>query len=159
MENKHSQYAISKGNLMEPNLVFIEGGRHILGSAEEDVLFARDNLERTVTVASFYMDETEVANIHWLEYLHYALQDSGQQYYDEALPDTTVWAAELAFNDPYIDHYLRYPGFRFFPVVGISWKQAQNYCIWRSNMVNNNLARRMVIKTKKLRQKQEKESP
>ncbi len=142
-----------KGQPDGPNLVFIEGGRHILGSAEEDVLFARDNLERTVTVASFYMDETEVANIHWLEYLHYALQDSGQQYYDEALPDTTVWAAELAFNDPYIDHYLRYPGFRFFPVVGVSWKQAQNYCIWRSNMVNNNLAQKNGNKDEKTKAK------
>ena len=39
-----------------PNLVFIEGGRMTLGSFEEDILMARDNLERTVTVASFYMD-------------------------------------------------------------------------------------------------------
>lgn len=138
-----------KGQPDGPNLVFIEGGRHILGSSEEDVLFARDNIERTVTVASFYMDETEVGNIHWLEYLHFALQDSGQAYYDEALPDTTVWAAELAFNDPYIDHYLRYPGFRYFPVVGVNWKQAQNYCIWRSNMVNNNLGQKKGNKEEK----------
>ena len=138
-----------KGQPDGPNLVFIEGGRHILGSSEEDVLFARDNIERTVTVASFYMDETEVGNIHWLEYLHFALQDSGQAYYDEALPDTTVWAAELAFNDPYIDHYLRYPGFRYFPVVGVNWKQSQNYCIWRSNMVNNNLGQKKGNKEEK----------
>lgn len=138
-----------KGQPDGPNLVFIEGGRHILGSSEEDVLFARDNIERTVTVASFYMDETEVGNIHWLEYLHFALQDSGQAYYDEALPDTTVWAAELAFNDPYIDHYLRYPGFRYFPVVGVNWKQAQNFCIWRSNMVNNNLGQKKGNKEEK----------
>ena len=38
-----------------PNLVYIEGGRMTLGSFEEDILMARDNLERTVTVASFYM--------------------------------------------------------------------------------------------------------
>ncbi|MFT5915311.1 MAG: gliding motility-associated lipoprotein GldJ [Flammeovirgaceae bacterium] len=122
-----------------PDLVFIEGGRVILGSFEEDILNSRDNLERTVTVASFYMDETEVANIHWLEYLHYA-KDSGQQYYEEALPDTTVWSKELAYNDPYVDHYLRYPGFRYFPVVGVSWLQANNYCVWRTTMVNRNLA-------------------
>jgi len=122
-----------------PDLVFIEGGRMILGSFEEDILNSRDNLERTVTVASFYMDQTEVANIHWLEYLHYA-QDSGQQYYEDALPDTTVWAKELAYNDPYVDHYLRYPGFRYFPVVGVSWKQASKYCEWRTTMVNRQLA-------------------
>ena len=128
-----------RGQPEGPDLVFIEGGRVILGSFEEDVLNSRDNLERTVSVASFYMDETEVANIHWLEYLHYAA-DSGQQYFEEALPDTTVWAKELAYNDPYVDHYLRYPGFRYFPVVGVNWVQANNYCVWRTTMVNRNLA-------------------
>ena len=122
-----------------PNLVYIEGGRMILGSFEEDILNSRDNLERTVTVASFWMDETEVTNLDWLEYLHNA-QDSGAQYLEEALPDTTVWAKELAYNDPYVQHYLRYPGFRFFPVVGVDWTQAKKYCLWRTTMVNRQLA-------------------
>lgn len=123
-----------------PNLRFIEGGRTILGSFEEDVANQSDNHERTVTVASFYMDETEVANIHWLEYLHYVRLDSSREFYESALPDTTVWAKNLAYNDPYVDHYLRYPGFRFFPVVGVTWKQAQDYCTWRSIVVNQKLA-------------------
>ncbi|MDH4059122.1 MAG: formylglycine-generating enzyme family protein, partial [Cyclobacteriaceae bacterium] len=46
-----------------PNMVFIEGGRTVMGSFEEDVMSFRDNIERTVSVASFYMDETEIANI------------------------------------------------------------------------------------------------
>ncbi len=123
-----------------PNLVFIEGGRTVLGSFEEDIFNSRDNLERTVTVASFYMDETEVANINWLEYLYYVRLDSSREFYESALPDTTVWARELAFNDPYVDHYLRYPGFRYFPVVGVSWLQATDYCRWRTAQVNLKLA-------------------
>jgi len=108
-----------------PNTVFIEGGRAIMGS-----------FERTVSVASFYMDETEIANIHWLEYLHYLAKDSTQEVYSASLPDTTVWVGKLAFNDPYVDHYLRYPGFRYFPVVGVSWTQANNYAVWRTRAVN-----------------------
>jgi len=123
-----------------PNLRFIEGGRTVLGSFEEDIFKTRDNIERTVTVASFYMDETEVANIHWLEYLFYVQLDSSRVFYESALPDTTVWARDLAYNDPYVDHYLRYPGFRFFPVVGISWKQAVDYAGWRTAFVNARLA-------------------
>ncbi len=123
-----------------PNLVFIEGGRSIVGSFEEDILNRRDNLERTVSVASFYMDETEIANIHWLEYLHYLnVSDSSREVYIAALPDTTVWEARLAYNDPYVDHYLRYPGFRYFPVVGVSWVQANNYGDWRTAAVNQKL--------------------
>jgi gliding motility-associated lipoprotein GldJ len=123
-----------------PNLVFIEGGRTVMGSFEEDLMNSHDNIERTVTVSSFFMDQTEVANIHWLEYLFYVQKDSSEEFYKTALPDTTVWASQLAFNDPYVDHYLRYPGFRFFPVVGINWKQANDYSVWRTGVVNKRLA-------------------
>lgn len=129
-----------RGQPEGPNLRFIEGGRTVLGSFEEDLMNTRDNIERAVTVASFYMDETEVANIHWLEYLHYVRQDSSREFYQSALPDTTVWAKDLAYNDPYVDHYLRYPGFRFFPVVGVTWLQAQDYCDWRTITVNQKIA-------------------
>lgn len=124
-----------------PNMVFIEGGRAVMGSFEEDVMSFRDNIERTVSVASFFMDETEIANIHWLEYLHYLAKDSSQEVYAAAKPDTTVWVGKLAFNDPYVEHYLRYPGFRFFPVVGVTWTQASEYAVWRTRAVNIALAK------------------
>lgn len=123
-----------------PNLIFIEGGRTVMGSFEEDVVYSHDNLERAVTVASFYMDETEVANIHWLEYEFYIKQDSDEYYWKNNLPDTTVWAKDLAYNDPYVNSYYRYPGFRYFPVVGVNWRQAVNYCKWRTTVVNLKLA-------------------
>ncbi len=134
------QVADFAGQPEGPNLVYIEGGRTVLGTFEEDLLHTNDNIERTVTVASFYMDETEVANIHWIEYLFYVKKDSSEEFYVSALPDTMVWQSELAFNDPYIDHYLRYPGFRYFPVVGVSWEQAQDFCLWRTSVVNKKLA-------------------
>jgi sulfatase modifying factor 1 len=131
-----------KGQPDAPNMVFIEGGRTVMGSYEEDVMASRDNIERTVSVASFYMDETEIANIHWLEYLHYLAKDSSQEVYKAALPDTTVWVGKLAFNDPYVEHYLRYPGFRYFPVVGVSWTQANAYARWRTRAVNMELSKK-----------------
>jgi gliding motility-associated lipoprotein GldJ len=131
-----------KGQPDAPNMVFIEGGRTVMGSFEEDVMSYRDNIERTVSVASFYMDETEIANIHWLEYLHFLARDSSQEVYQAALPDTTVWVGKLAFNDPYVEHYLRYPGFRYFPVVGVSWTQANAYASWRTRAVNQELAKK-----------------
>ena len=128
------------GQPQGPNLVYVEGGRTVLGSFEEDLLTLHDNVERTVTVASFYMDETEIANIHWIEYLYYVRKDSSEEYHAAAMPDTLVWQHPLAYNDPYVDHYLRYPGFRFFPVVGVNWGQANQFAIWRTNVVNKKLA-------------------
>jgi gliding motility-associated lipoprotein GldJ len=129
-----------KGPIVGPNLVFIEGGRVTLGGGEEDVMKRNDNRQRTVTIQSFYMDETEISNLHYLEYLDAIKRDSTLNAYTAALPDTTVWLDELAYNDPYVTHYLRHPGFRMYPLVGVTWKQANDYAAWRTAVVNKNVA-------------------
>jgi formylglycine-generating enzyme len=141
------------GQVTGPNLVFIEGGRFTMGSLQEDVIGIHDNVERTVSVQSFYMDETEIANVHYLEYLFAVQKDSTLDFYESALPDTTVWRNDLAFNDPYVEQYLRFPGFRMYPVVGVSWKQATDYCIWRTSAVNQRLANQGSSPAKKLSKK------
>ena len=128
------------GQTPGPNQILVQGGRAVLGTYEEDVFYTHDNVERTVTVQSFYLDQTEIANIHWLEYLHYVKRDSSETFYENALPDTTVWEKELAFNTPYVSNYLRYPGFRYYPVVGVTWSQAMDYCRWRTEAVNKQRA-------------------
>lgn len=128
-----------KGMPAGPNMVFIEGGRFVMGSLEEDVVYSHDNIERTVTVNSFYMDETEMSNLDYLEYLYAVSQDSTREFYEAALPDTTVWARAMSFNDQYVEQYLRYPGFREYPVVGVSWVQANDYAKWRTAVVNREL--------------------
>lgn len=138
--DKNGFYVPSFKGVEAPNLVYVEGGRVTIGSLQENPAYVRDNIPRTVTVASFYMDETEVANIHWVEYLYFLERDSTQEAYKRALPDTAVWSKELAFNDSYTEDYLRHPGFRYFPVVGISWTQATEYCKWRTKMANKVLA-------------------
>jgi formylglycine-generating enzyme len=52
-----------------PGLVFIEGGTFVMGRTEQDVMFDWNNIPRRVTVSSFYMDETEVKNVDYVEYL------------------------------------------------------------------------------------------
>ena len=54
-----------------PGLVFIEGGTFIMGRVEQDVMYDWNAIQRRVTVTSFYMDETEVSNVDWREYLHW----------------------------------------------------------------------------------------
>lgn len=122
-----------------PGLIFIEGGQFTMGRTEQDVMFDWNNRPRKVTVSSFYMDETEVRNIDYLEYLFWVQRVFGETYpqkYVDALPDTLVWRSPLAFNEPYVQNYLRHPAYADYPVVGVSWVQANEYAAWRTDRVN-----------------------
>ena len=121
-----------------PGLVLIEGGAFTFGRAENDVAYDWNNTPRRVTVSSFYMDETEVSNFSYLEYLFWTSRvfTDYPEVYIKALPDTLVWREKMGFNEPYVDYYLRHPAYRDYPVVGINWLQANDYCAWRTDRVN-----------------------
>ncbi|MDP9078135.1 MAG: SUMF1/EgtB/PvdO family nonheme iron enzyme [Bacteroidota bacterium] len=127
-----------------PGLIPIEGGTFVVGgSADQDVTYDYNNVKRRVTIPSFYMDETEVANQDWLDYLHWisiTFPQDRELYYN-ALPDTLVWRKPLSYNEPYVDNYLRHPAFQDYPVVGVTWDQAQDYCQWRTDRTNENILR------------------
>ena len=122
-----------------PGLILIEGGQFTMGRVTDDLRHEWDNIPRTVTVSSFYMDEVEVTNFYWLEYLYWLERVFAADYpeiYKKALPDTLVWRSKLAFNEPYVEYYLRHPAYRDYPVVGVNWLQANDYCAWRTDRVN-----------------------
>lgn len=120
-------------------MIPIQGGTFVLGETDEFVVAPRDNAERSLTVTSFYMDKYEVTNLNWREYEHWmniVFGNAAPQLVTKVLPDTTVWREELAYNDPYLENYYRHPAFSFYPVVGVSWEQAMDYCQWRTDRVN-----------------------
>jgi formylglycine-generating enzyme len=125
-----------------PGLVLIEGGSFTMGQTQDDVMYDWNNQPRKVTVSSFYMDETELKNLDYLEYLYWLSRVYGANYpgvYNKALPDTLVWRDKLAFNEPMVEYYFRHPAYRLYPVVGVSWVQANDYCAWRTDRVNEML--------------------
>ncbi len=122
-----------------PGLVFIEGGTFAMGNTQDDVMFDWNNSPRRVTVTSFYMDETEVRNLDYLEYLYWLNRVYSTDYPNverNALPDTLVWRQRLAYNEPLVEYYFRHPAYRNYPVVGVSWVKANDYCQWRTDRVN-----------------------
>ncbi|MBP7183967.1 MAG: SUMF1/EgtB/PvdO family nonheme iron enzyme [Saprospiraceae bacterium] len=128
-----------EGQSTGPNLVLIQGGTYAMGLTEQDVTFDWNNVPRRVTVSSFYMDETEVSNIDYREYVYWLGRVFGDTYPEvpkKALPDTLVWREELAFNEPYVETYFRHPSYDNYPVVGVNWLQANEYCKWRTDRVN-----------------------
>jgi formylglycine-generating enzyme len=122
-----------------PGLLFIEGGRFTMGRTEKDVMSDWRNTPRTQSVSSFYMDEIEVRNKDWREYVYWLRRVFGMDYPEvvqKAFPDTLVWRSELAFNEPYVELYYRHPAYADYPVVGVNWLQAQDFCVWRTDRVN-----------------------
>ncbi len=131
-----------------PGLVFIEGGTFTMGKVQDDVMKDWNNTPTQQQVQSFYMDETEVTNAMYREYLDYLKyvyppeQDQFKGVYNSALPDTLVWRNRLSYNEDLVVNYLRHPAFDEFPVVGVSWIQATQYAKWRTDRVNEAILER-----------------
>ena len=121
-----------------PGLVFIEGGTFSMGRVEQDILYDWNNIPRRVSVSSFYMDECEISNLDYREYLYWISRVYVEypEVYKRALPDTLVWRRKLAYNEPYVEYYFRHPAYQDYPVVGVNWLQANDYCAWRTDRVN-----------------------
>lgn len=58
-------------------------------------------------------------------------------------PDTLCWVADFtySYNEPLATMYFWHPGYDDYPVVGVNWKQATAFCIWRTNYLNTHLRR------------------
>lgn len=131
-----------------PGLVFIEGGTFTKGKVQDDVMHDWNNTPTTQHVQSFYMDETEVTNVMYLEYLDYlksVYPPEDPKYtniYYGALPDTLVWRNRLGYNETMTNNYLRHPAYAEYPVVGVNWIQATQFAEWRTDRVNEAMLER-----------------
>jgi gliding motility-associated lipoprotein GldJ len=137
-----------KGQETGPGLIFVPGGTFVKGRVQDDVMRDWNNSPVRLQVRSFYLDETEVTNLmyteylDWLERVYKEADGDFRNVYLAAIPDTMVWRSPLGFNEDMVNNYLRHPAFRDYPVVGVTWQQATNYAKWRTERVNERILER-----------------
>ncbi len=54
-------------------------------------------------------------------------------------PDTLCWISDFtySFNEPYTNMYFWHQAYDNYPVVGVNWKQARAFSIWRTQYLNS----------------------
>lgn len=93
----------------------------------------------TVAIAHFYFDRQEISNLDYREYLSWLTHIFGPDSDElrQAVPDTLVWLRNIesyGYN-PLEEVYFRHPAYDGYPVVGVSYEQATQYCAWRTDRV------------------------
>lgn len=138
--------------LLPMDMVPVKAGTFWMGQADEDIAFSQSSLNKQLTISEFYMDKYEVSNNKYRQFVEavrageyaYAtpttLKDAPTFDLNTVLPDTTVWNTSFTYHygDPLMEFYFDHPAFDNYPVVGVSWEQAQMYCQWRTYHLNAN---------------------
>jgi hypothetical protein len=100
---------------------------------------------------TLFIDQFEISNIDYREFLYCMKKLFGpsSEMYLSMVPDSKVWAdidfiecegeeieLESTTRQMLENSYFRAYNFAEYPVVGISYTQAKNFCTWRTNAVN-----------------------
>ncbi|WP_194776733.1 T9SS ring complex lipoprotein PorK/GldK [Pararhodonellum marinum] len=134
------------------DMVPVKAGTFWMGQADEDIAVSQSAFNRQVTISEFFMDKYEVSNNKYRQFLEAVrsgaltqgtpttLKEEPQFELDELMPDTTVWSTSFThhYGDPLMEYYFDHPAFDDYPVVGVSWEQAKQYCEWRTYHQNAN---------------------
>lgn len=125
-------------------MVTIPAGTFHMGQADQDVAATQINFNKQITIGGFYMDDTEITNNEYRQFMEAILQDSAQIVGEDEImelyyPDTTVWVKDFSHHmgDPLMVYYYSHPAFDDYPVVGVSWEAAKYFSRWRTEYLND----------------------
>jgi gliding motility-associated lipoprotein GldK len=128
------------------DMVPIKAGTFWMGQSDEDIAYTQASSNKQITISEFFMDKYEVSNNKYRQFLEAVksgqletgtpttLKAAPTFTLNDLKPDSTVWTKSFAFHygDPLMEFYFDHPAFDTYPVVGVSYDQAQKYAEWRT---------------------------
>jgi formylglycine-generating enzyme required for sulfatase activity len=93
-----------------------------------------NNPPGTIKVKNYYVDKTEILNIHWMEYIYYCQEQAAD---DNEIQKILPHA---------INTWYSLPENRYKPIVLITYEQALDYCAWRSKVVTEKLGKKVTYR-------------
>lgn len=104
------------------DMIKVPSGTFIMGLTDEDPLSLQNAGRKRVTVSSFYIDQYEVTNAEYREYISQLSPDERE----ERVPDSTAWSE--ARSQESWSTYFRDELFSDHPVLAVTWNEARAYC-------------------------------
>lgn len=120
-------------------MVIIPAGSFHMGQNDQDINYSQIAHNRQITISAFYMDDTEITNNEYRQFLESAKDTLTADIATLVYPDTLVWIRDFtfAYNEPLLENYNYHPAFDDYPVVGVNWYAAREFCKWRTAHYNN----------------------
>lgn len=111
----------------------------------DDRRFYRRNVidTRQLVYRYFTSDLREAARVNHIDRRDMNINDLIRQHEVHVYPDTLVWISDYtySYNEPMARQYFWHPAFDDYPVVGVSWSQAEAFNHWRTQYLNSHMAR------------------
>jgi formylglycine-generating enzyme required for sulfatase activity len=104
---------------------------------------------------SLYVGRYEVSNLQYRNFLSYLINSNQKVIYQICLPDTLCWRNSSNYNEPFTQYYFRNERYDNYPVVGISYEAANQYCNWLTQKYNQDPKRKFHKVSFKLLTKEE----